>query len=652
MDTLQFAHPYWLVVGLISCFLIAWLQKSLHQKRQEQLARFASAHLLGQLTRNISTSRRRLKNILQLLGIMLLFTALAQPQYGFTWTEVKRKGIDILFALDTSKSMLAEDTRPNRLQRAKLGIMDFVSKLDGDRVGLLPFAGTSYLMCPLTLDYDAFTNSLTTVTTDIIPKGGTNISAVIQEAETVLNNDANHKILILLTDGENLEGDVLESGRAAREKGMSIYTVGVGTASGELIPLGGNGGFVKDQTGQYVTSRLDEETLTALAEATGGLYAPLGNSGQGLQTIYQQKLTLIPKEELMERRQKIPIERFLWPLTAALIILLIEYLLPEQKLGSKLNWRKPPSASKRINAALVLLLLSLASMVPRDVHASSADDAYAAGNYLQAAEIYQEMLNESPEDPQLNYNYGTTAYKNNLHDEAIAAFSKALKSDDLNLQAKAYYNRGNALYQKGVESQQADPKKTIEKWQEALTNYDGTLQLSPDDKQAQDNRTFVEHELQKLQEQMNQQQEQQNQNNDQQQEQQDNENQEEQKEQQDQQQDENSDGQNQQESDRADSQGGEDESQPEQAEESQEQSASETGEGEEEQPQPAQQNNQEQEQQGAAGDQDVSEEDKQRRAMGQMTREEAENLLDALKNEEGELNFVPQGQDSSVGRDW
>ena len=643
MDSLHFAHPYWLPVGLFCCLVLAWLLKRLQSRRQEKLARFAGAQLLARLTRNVSTGRRRIKTILLLAAIMLLFVALAQPRYGFTWTEVKRKGIDILFALDTSNSMLAEDTRPNRLQRARLGIMDFVAKLEGDRVGLLPFAGTSYLMCPLTLDYDAFTTTLATVTTEIIPKGGTNISAVIQEAERVLDNDANHKILVLLTDGENLEGDVLESARAAGEKGMTIFTVGVGTPGGELIPLAGESGFVKDPAGKYVTSKLDEETLAAIAEATGGLYAPLGNSGQGLETIYQQKLTLIPKEELMERRQKQPVERFIWPLAAALVLLLVEYLLPEQKLGKTLSlWpRKPPVAGKT-PLTILLFLIVAGCVLPRPGLGSPAEEAYAAGDFLQASEMYRKRLDKHPDDPALNYNYGTTAYKNNLHDEAIAAFTKALKSDDLDLQAKAYYNRGNALYQKGAESRQADPKQTIDTWQEALTSYEATLKLNPDDRQAGENMAFVRRELEQLKEQMEQQDQNKQQNDSQ------NSDDSQNNEQHDPQQDQNQD---QKQQEKQDGSGSQDDSNnhDNQQENDQDQAPKREDGKDDQQPQPAQP---QPEQNDVDADQQDQQQDQARQALGQMTREEAENLLEALKNEEGELNFVPRGQDSTVGRDW
>ncbi len=166
---MDFAQPLWLIAGLIICVALAFLIRNLQERRKATLAKFAAPKLLDSLTRNISSPKRRTKNILIILALFMCFVALARPQYGFKWVEVKRKGIDILFALDTSKSMAAEDVKPNRLKRAHYAILDFVRQLEGDRVGLLPFAGSSFLMCPLTLDYDAFEHSLSAVYTGIIP---------------------------------------------------------------------------------------------------------------------------------------------------------------------------------------------------------------------------------------------------------------------------------------------------------------------------------------------------------------------------------------------------------------------------------------------------------------------------------------------------
>ena len=296
---MQFAHPIWLIAGVAACTVLGWGFYHFQKRSQAALHRFAAGHLLGKLTESVSPGRRMAKRVLLLIAVASIFAALARPHVGFQWKEVKRKGIDILMAVDTSKSMLANDVKPNRLERSKLGILDFVSKLEGDRVGLIPFAGTAFLMCPLTLDYDAFRQSLNVLDTQIIPQGGTDIASAIHEAEAAFSNDANHKILVLVTDGEDLEGEALNAATEAAKKGMTIYTVGVGTPAGELIPLKKRGEgalFVKDAKGQVVKSRLDEKMLQKIAQTTGGQYEPLGRQAEGLTAIYKQKLSLVPKQ--------------------------------------------------------------------------------------------------------------------------------------------------------------------------------------------------------------------------------------------------------------------------------------------------------------------------------------------------------------------
>ncbi|HEY2344099.1 MAG TPA: VWA domain-containing protein, partial [Chthoniobacteraceae bacterium] len=262
---MQFAQPLWLIVGAVACALLAWQYRRFDRAQRAALAQFAGARLLDKLTSSVSPGRRRVKRALFTLGVGLLFVALARPQAGFEWQETHRKGLEILFAVDTSKSMLAEDVKPSRLARAKLAVTDLVAKLNGDGVGLLAFAGNGFLQCPVTLDYDAFQESLDALDTNTIPRGGTDIASAIREAEAVFQTrSAADKILVLITDGEDLGGEGIAAAEEAAKHGVKIFTVGVGSAAGELIPVPNeNGGveFAKDENGQLVKSHLDEATL-------------------------------------------------------------------------------------------------------------------------------------------------------------------------------------------------------------------------------------------------------------------------------------------------------------------------------------------------------------------------------------------------------
>lgn len=497
---MEFAEPFWLLVGALVAALLTVLFILAQKSREKKLGQFASQRLLGSLTASISSKRRRIKDFLLIFAVFCCFIALARPQYGYQWVETKRKGIDLLFALDTSKSMLAEDIRPNRLQRAKFAILDFVEGLEGDRVGLLPFAGSAYLMCPLTVDYQAFEQSLAAVTTDLIPVGGTNLEKVIEKAKEVLDNGANHRILIIITDGENLEGDALLAAKEAAKAGLTIHTLGVGTSQGELIPsLQNPGGFVKDSDGRFVISRLDARGLGEMAQATGGIYQPLGRAGEGLAEIYRQKLALIPKEELAERRRKIPIERFTWPLALAFALLFTDFFIGERKSSFTAKTLKK---SRRAGKAAGLILAFVLFSFSFEAKASPGVEAYNREDFLGASEHFAKELKEAPEDPLSSYNYGTAAYKNNLFDEAIKAFTAALATEDIDLQSKTYFNKANSHYQKGAEAVGAAPEIAENQWQEALAALDAVLQLAPKDHRAEHNREFIQKRLEELQRQL------------------------------------------------------------------------------------------------------------------------------------------------------
>ena len=508
---MQFAHSIWLPAGVAACGILALSFYFFQKKSTAALQEFASGRLLEKLTLGVSPKKRMIKRVILVLAVASIFVALARPQMGFQWKEVKRKGIDILLAVDTSKSMLAEDVKPNRLERSKFGIMDFVSKLEGDRVGLLPFAGTAFLMCPLTLDYGAFRDSLEALNTEIMPQGGTDLASAIYEAEAAFQDDANHKILVLVTDGEDLEGEALFAATEAKNKGLTIYTVGVGTPSGELIPLtrgGKDGVFVKDEAGQPVKSRLDETMLQKIAGATGGRYEPLGQQAEGLEAIYREKLSLVPKQELAERMQRVPIERFQWPLMLALILLLAEFAISDRKRSRKVfpiiktAYRRIPKIGRVAGATSVgvLVLLAIIFLGFRGAHASpgSAEAAYKAGNFDLAVEGYRSEAQKAPEEPQLQFNLGAAAYKGKQYPEALTSFKRALNVQDIQLQNQSYYNMGNTLYRQGEETEKQNLQQTIQHWEASIQAYDSALKLKPEDQDAQFNKEFVKKRLEAL----------------------------------------------------------------------------------------------------------------------------------------------------------
>ena len=514
-----FAEPIWLLAGLIACGALAWTWRSYDTRQRAALAIFASSHLHAQLTASFSTVKRNWKRGLLLAAITCLFVALARPQAGYRWEAVTRRGIEVIFAVDTSRSMLTPDVKPDRLTRAKLAVDDFARKMNGDGVGLIAFAGNAFLQCPITLDYDAFHESLAALDTTIIPRGGTDIASAIQEAQAALQNrPSTDKVLVLLTDGEDLEGSALDAAKAAAKDGLKICTVGVGSANGDLIPLPADqgGGFVKDESGQFVKSHLDEAGLKAIAAATGGIYAPLGAQGQGLDTIYQQALAPLAKHDLASRRQRVYTERYQWPLALSLLLLLTSTSVGTRRRSVRKVETPAETVKLRPNLVTqptVALLGALLFLPFHSAHASTAaaEKAYQKGDYSVAQREYAAAAQRNPKQPDLVFNAGTAAYKAGQFPQATVAFQQSLgekpSADPKRLAAQedAYYDLGNTLYRTGQKTQSANPKQTIQTWEQAVKTYDAALQLRANDADAQFNRDLVQKKLDELKKQQQQQ---------------------------------------------------------------------------------------------------------------------------------------------------
>lgn len=299
------------------------------------LRRFAQEQLLKDIAAGFSPGRFVGKKVLMLAVFFWAVLALARPQWGFQWQEIKRQGLDIIIAIDASKSMLTQDVKPNRLQRTKLAVQDLLKKLKGDRVGLIAFAGDAFMMCPLTADYAGFLLSLNDLDVHSIPRGGTNLSRALEEALKSYKDVPNqYKAVIIITDGENLEGDPLSWAKKAKESGIKVYCVGIGTKEGELIQIVNESGgteFLKDAQGNFVKSRLNETFLQQIALTSGGTYVRSSGAESGLDVIYDQELVQWQRREIESRMEKRFFERFQIPLTLALLCLLGETCLTTRK---------------------------------------------------------------------------------------------------------------------------------------------------------------------------------------------------------------------------------------------------------------------------------------------------------------------------------
>ena len=474
--------------------LLVLLYARAERRSAIKLREFVSPRLLPQLVGNVDRVRRAIRFAFVLFALALAIIALAKPRWGYTYEDVKRRGLDLLFAVDTSRSMLSNDVAPNRLERVKLAAQDLITELQGDRAGLIAFAGRAFLQAPLTIDYDAAVESINDLDTKTIPEGGTNISEAIALATQTFGKSAmGNRALIIFTDGEELSGDAVNEAKKAADAGVKIFTIGVGTAQGSLIPVEGNGeaGFVKDAKGQVVKSKLDENRLREIAQATGGIYLHLESGPQTMRQLYADGLSKLKTAEIDARLSSRPIERYEWPLAGAIVALIASLFINDRKRAQ--TPRRSPIKRE------VLVAASLLFVAAAEVNAASGIDLYNRGQYEDAYAQFQRDLqqNINPADmPKMQFDAGAAAYKLRNYDKALEAFSQSLVDRSPRLQEKSRYNLGRTL------EDRADFGKTNEETLKDLENaaqhYEQALKLDPQDKAAAERLEIVRKKIEKL----------------------------------------------------------------------------------------------------------------------------------------------------------
>ena len=450
------------------------------------------------LVREESRSQAIFRNACFFLSIFFCSIALLNPKWGFQWEDIRRRGVDVILAVDVSKSMLAEDLAPNRLVRAKRKILDLLSLVQGDRIGLIAFAGTSYLQCPLTLDYGAFRMFLDLLDTELIPQQGTAIDQAIATAvEAFENSGMKSRALILITDGEEHSGAYLKAAKEAAAKGVRIYTLGIGSPEGHPIPDPSNRGQnLKDQSGNIVFSRLNETILQEIALETGGVYVRATTSDDDLQRIYAKEiLEKLELQDLKTVRQKRYEPRF------QIFLLLSAFFLC---ICSFLSRYQLPIFQKQ---ALLLMGFMLSSQVleakgfleyfgfssPVETEVISAHSAFEKGQFEEAVAGFSQAEISLPEDPINALNLGSSYFKNGDFSRAREYYSQAKSlaerasgkqsSKQLeDVRTRAGYNLGNTAYRLG-------------QLEEAIEHYENVLKMDPEHDKAAQNLDFVRKKL-------------------------------------------------------------------------------------------------------------------------------------------------------------
>jgi Ca-activated chloride channel family protein len=477
---IPFQNPHllwllWLVPAVVG--LLVWAGA----RRRAALFRLADAHLLSGLIPPPSPARSWLRSTLLAGAVTSFVLALGGPWWGFHWEDVARRGVDVVVALDLSRSMLAQDLKPDRLSAAKREIKDLLDLLQGDRIGLVVFSGVAYIQVPLTLDTNAVELFLDQLDTDTVPIGGTNLAdAVRKGVQAFAPSDRAGRAILLITDGEDHGDELARAAEEAKREGVHVYVLGIGDPAGAPMP-DGQGGFIEED-GKIVLSKLGESELMDLATNTGGAYVRAVAGDLDLRGIYVDGIRsdLVSREQQSTRKRREE-ERFQWPLSIGILLLVLESLL----------------APVRRNATPALAL-ALALSAPGAAHAGfwpawlgggdpleQGHEAYQRGDFQGALDRWLQAQVDHPADRRIDYDVGMASYRLSKYPEAEEAFLRAASTGETALAADALHNAGNAAFQQG-------------KFQEAMAHYDKALALRPQDPDTQANRDLAQRRYEEM----------------------------------------------------------------------------------------------------------------------------------------------------------
>ncbi len=506
-----FAAPAWLL-GLLLLPALAAAEWLLATRDAGRLAQVVSRPLWARVVRRPASAWRPARLALMLVGTAGLVFALARPQWGVVREKVEREGVDVVLVLDTSGSMATEDVSPSRFFVAKSALMSLVQRLEGDRLGLVAFEGEAYPLAPLTLDADAVGLFLETLEPGAVPAPGTSVGVGLAKGlDMFVDKARRNKAMVLVSDGEDLEGEVDAAVKRAREAGVVVHCVGVGTPAGQPVPdfdrEGNRTGFKKDESGAAVISRLHPETLEAIARGTGGTYVTLAPTGDSLSPI-AAAIEGMEQKSLAREWSYRKRERYQVPLAVALVAFSLALLLP---LPSPLVERR---AAGRVAAALALVFTATPLRADTEETQRAPSGSLAAelllkpkrltgqgrkeferGNHPQALTAFEQAARSRPNDPAAQFNLADALYKNGKYDEAAALYKSLAEQQRSPVAPAARFNLGNTLYQK-------------QDYPGAVAAYKDALRAAPGDADTTHN---LEMALRALQKQQKEQQQQQNQ---------------------------------------------------------------------------------------------------------------------------------------------
>jgi len=476
---MQFFKPenflyLWLVPAVLAVFIFS------HNLWRGRLGRLVQDEaLLSKLIEGRRHGEWLVRAILVTLAVLCCVLALARPQWGDEKRSVQRKGVDIIFMVDTSLSMLAEDIKPSRLGKAKFEIETFIRNLRGDRVGMVTFAGSGFLQTPLTLDHAAFLLFLDAVQVGFLPDPGTSLVQAIQLALRAFpQKELKYKALILFTDGEDHEGAIEKAIEEAKQANVRIYALGLGSAEGEPIPLknekGERSGFKKDRSGRMVLTKLNAPLLERLAKETGGIYLPATPGEKEVEVILKHLRGW--GEQQFEEKTVVEREDQYQPFLVLALILLIAEMLVRRKDRSK----------PAVIGCLAAFFLFTGFFETSQDTVKKGNEQFQNKRYQSALEAYRKVQVKNPDAPEVLYDLGTTLYKVDSFQESAKDLEAAqAKTKDAKLKARTLYNYGNAQYRLGD-------------FEKAIDSYKKALALDPTDKDSKYNLEFLQKQKSKI----------------------------------------------------------------------------------------------------------------------------------------------------------
>ena len=541
----RFEYEY-VLYALIVIPILVGIYIYLQYNRKKKMEAYGAGELTRRLSAEDAPTMHHIKFSIFLLGLTCLIFALANPQVGSSLEKGTRKGVDIMICMDISNSMLAEDIQPNRLEASKMALSRFIDKLQGDRIGLVVFAGKAFVQLPITSDYAAAKMFINIVKPSLIGEQGTDIAAALdlatvsmlpEEGKTQQKqlSDLTSKVILVVSDGEDHFPESIEMAQEVHKLGITIHTIGIGNTLGEPIPMRdkyGNPTYKKDRDGNTVMTRLNEEVLQDIARAGGGTYVHASNANMGFETI-MNKINAMNKTDIQEVTFTRYDSKFQIPLILSLLFFMIEILLftTPSKIKQLLSKMQQQFKGKTALLCIVLLMIVPAMQAQTkaelsairkgneqfktaeqfrkdamelmakggEVNKRNADEKMkkASENYQQAEINYRKAMETTHNYDKANYNLGNSLYRQERYEEAGKAFESVAnnKSSSKDLRERAYHNYGNSLLKQ-------------EKYKESIDAYKEALKLNPKD---MDTKYNLEYARKKMMQQMQQQQQNQNQ---------------------------------------------------------------------------------------------------------------------------------------------